>query len=65
MGLIPVIWTRTPAGVSFDTFDWEVAGGTVAGPDSFAAFENILGNATTLDTGYALLKYFLESSHAF
>ncbi|KAJ7864033.1 carbohydrate esterase family 4 protein [Mycena leptocephala] len=57
MGLIPVIWTRTPAGVSFDTFDWEVAGGTVAGPDSFAAFENILGNATTLDTGFCVLEH--------
>ncbi|KAJ6464613.1 carbohydrate esterase family 4 protein [Mycena vitilis] len=57
MGLVPVIWTRTPAGVSFDTFDWEVAGGTVPGPASFAAFENILGNATTLDTGFCVLEH--------
>jgi peptidoglycan/xylan/chitin deacetylase (PgdA/CDA1 family) len=57
MGLIPIIWTRTPAGVSFDTFDWEVAGGTVDGLTSFAAFENILGNATTLDTGFCVLEH--------
>ncbi|KAJ7181034.1 hypothetical protein C8R46DRAFT_1071273 [Mycena filopes] len=57
MGMVPIIWTRTPAGVSFDTFDWEVAGGTVGGPDSFAQFENILGNATTLDTGFCVLEH--------
>ncbi|KAJ7711446.1 chitin deacetylase [Mycena metata] len=57
MGLVPIIWTRTPAGVSFDTFDWEVAGGTVQGPASFAQFENILGNATTLDTGFCVLQH--------
>ncbi|KAJ6581925.1 hypothetical protein B0H19DRAFT_929585 [Mycena capillaripes] len=63
MGMVPIIWTRTPAGVSFDTFDWEVAGGSVVdgkvitGPDSFAAFENILGNASTLDTGFCVLEH--------
>jgi len=60
MGLVPVIWTRTPQGVSFDTFDWEVAGGSVAGPDSFAQFENILGNASTLDTGFCVLEHDLH-----
>jgi len=57
MGLVPVIWTRTPDGVSFDTFDWMVAGGTVKGTDSVAQFENILGNATTLDTGFCVLEH--------
>ncbi|KAJ6534641.1 carbohydrate esterase family 4 protein [Mycena vulgaris] len=57
MGLVPIIWTRTPAGVSFDTFDWQVAGGTVDGLTSFAAFENILGNASTLDTGFCVLEH--------
>ncbi|KAF7320898.1 NodB-like proteiny domain-containing protein [Mycena chlorophos] len=57
MGLIPVIWTRTPAGVSFDTFDWEVAGGIVEGPASYAAFQNILGNASELDTGFLVLQH--------
>jgi peptidoglycan/xylan/chitin deacetylase (PgdA/CDA1 family) len=57
MGLVPVIWTRTPGGVSFDTFDWMVAGGTVAGVDSVAQFNNILGNASTLDTGFCVLEH--------
>ncbi|KAJ6620594.1 hypothetical protein B0H10DRAFT_2020993 [Mycena sp. CBHHK59/15] len=57
MGLIPIIWTRTPAGISFDTFDWKVAGGTVDGPTSFATFESILGNASTLDTGFCVLEH--------
>ncbi|KAJ7509806.1 carbohydrate esterase family 4 protein [Mycena galericulata] len=57
MGLVPVIWTRTPSGFSMDTFDWEVAGGAVTGVASFAEFENILGNATTLSTGFIVLQH--------
>ncbi|KAJ7250529.1 hypothetical protein B0H12DRAFT_1120749 [Mycena haematopus] len=57
MGLVPVIWTRTDDGYSFDTFDWMVAGGSVPGVDSFAEFENILGNATTLPTGFCVLEH--------
>ncbi|KAJ6456114.1 hypothetical protein C8R45DRAFT_1034948 [Mycena sanguinolenta] len=57
MGMVPVIWTRTDTGYSFDTFDWMVAGGSVAGVDSFAEFESILGNATTLPTGFCVLEH--------
>ncbi|KAJ7464618.1 hypothetical protein FB451DRAFT_1264072 [Mycena latifolia] len=57
MGLVPIIWTRTPAGFAFDTFDWQVAGGNVDGLTSFSTFENILGNATTLDTGFIVLAH--------
>jgi hypothetical protein len=52
MGLVPIIWTRTDDGHSFDTFDWMVAGGTVPGTTSFAEFQSILGNASTLNTGW-------------
>jgi hypothetical protein len=31
--------------------DWKVAGGLVTGEQSVATFENILGNATNLNTG--------------
>ena len=31
--------------------DWKVPGGEVTGPQSFATFEAILGNATMLNTG--------------
>jgi len=57
MGLVPIIWTRNSAGFSFDTFDWQVAGGTVTGEASFTEFENILGNATQLDTGFIVLQH--------
>ncbi|KIJ20949.1 carbohydrate esterase family 4 protein [Paxillus involutus ATCC 200175] len=57
MGMVPVIWTRTPSGVSFDTNDWKVPGGVVTGPQSFATFEAILSNATTLNTGFIVLEH--------
>lgn len=57
MGMVPIIWTRTDAAGQFDTNDWKVAGGMVTGPDSFAAFEAILGNASTMDTGFIVLEH--------
>ncbi|KAH7914609.1 carbohydrate esterase family 4 protein [Hygrophoropsis aurantiaca] len=57
MGMVPVIWTRTPSGATFDTNDWKVPGGVVTGPQSFATFEAILGNATLLDTGFVVLEH--------
>ncbi|THU92741.1 chitin deacetylase [Dendrothele bispora CBS 962.96] len=57
MGMTPIIWTRTPAGVSFDTFDWEVAGGLLDAPTQYQAFQNILGNASEIDTGFIVLQH--------
>jgi len=57
MGLVPIIWTRTPAGKSFDTFDWQVAGGNVNGTSSFNTFESILEDAVNLPTGFAVLQH--------
>ncbi|KAG6828835.1 hypothetical protein H0H87_000626 [Tephrocybe sp. NHM501043] len=57
MGLVPIMWTRAPDGHQFDTNDWQVAGGMVTGPSSFATFQSILGNATTLDTGFIVLQH--------
>lgn len=37
--------------------DWRVAGGQVNGTYSFETFEAILGNATTLDTGFIVLQH--------
>ncbi len=67
MGLIPIIWTTAGAIGSFDTFgecyavffdmtsshviDWEVAAGTKTGPECVQEFDNILGNASVIDTG--------------
>ncbi|RDB23677.1 Chitin deacetylase [Hypsizygus marmoreus] len=57
MGMIPIMWTRTPDGGQFDTNDWKVAGGLVTGKDSFATFQNILSNASVIDTGFIVLQH--------
>lgn len=57
MGMVPVIWTSTGTGATFDTNDWKVPGGMVTGPQSFATFEAILGNATMLNTGFVVLEH--------
>lgn len=57
MGLVPIIWTRTPSAGQFDTNDWKVPGGLVSGTDSFASFQSILGNASIIDTGFIVLQH--------
>ncbi|KAI9510516.1 chitin deacetylase [Russula earlei] len=57
MGMVPVIWTSTPASGPFDTNDWKVAGGLLNGAASYNAFEAILGNATSLSTGFIVLEH--------
>ncbi|TRM65485.1 carbohydrate esterase family 4 protein [Schizophyllum amplum] len=57
MGMVPIIWSRGSNGESFDTNDWKVAGGVVSAPESYMAFQNILGNATELDTGFIVLSH--------
>ncbi|KLO07278.1 carbohydrate esterase family 4 protein, partial [Schizopora paradoxa] len=78
MGLVPIIWTRDKEGNQFDTNDWKVPGGVVTAEQSVQAFDDILSNATTLDTGFIVLEhdlfpqevdlgvgYFLESALKF
>ncbi|KAG1788231.1 carbohydrate esterase family 4 protein [Suillus plorans] len=57
MGMVPVIWTSTGTGATFDTNDWKVPGGVVTGPQSYATFEAILANATMLNTGFVVLEH--------
>ncbi|KIY49943.1 glycoside hydrolase/deacetylase, partial [Fistulina hepatica ATCC 64428] len=57
MGMVPIIWTRTSEGVSFDTNDWRIVSGEVTGEESYDTFENILGNVTELDTGFIVLEH--------
>jgi hypothetical protein len=33
--------------------DWRVAGGQVTGPQSFEVYQQIMKNATNINTGYA------------
>ncbi|KAI0675843.1 hypothetical protein C8Q78DRAFT_1066502 [Trametes maxima] len=56
MGMTPIIWTNSPAG-PFDTNDWHVPGGQVTGEEQLKIFEALLGNATTLDTGFIVLEH--------
>ncbi|KAF8637614.1 hypothetical protein AX17_002683 [Amanita inopinata Kibby_2008] len=57
MGLVPIIWTRTPSGGVFDTNDWRVGAGQVTGLQSYATFQTILNNATLIDTGFIVLQH--------
>ncbi|KAF9039607.1 hypothetical protein BDZ89DRAFT_1213034 [Hymenopellis radicata] len=56
MGLVPVIWT-VANGVSFDTNDWDVAGGTATGAQCIQTFDNLIGNATEIDSGFIVLEH--------
>jgi len=58
LGMRPIIWTRDPkTGEQFDTNDWKVPGGVVSGTESNQQFQNILTNATQLDTGFIVLEH--------
>lgn len=57
MGLTPIMWTSTPAGQKFDTNDWRVAGGQVTGVQQYEIFEQLLGNASQIDTGFIVLQH--------
>lgn len=56
MGLQPIIWTSVN-GSSFDTFDWEVAGGVVNADTVVKRFETIIGNSDKLSTGFIVLEH--------
>jgi peptidoglycan/xylan/chitin deacetylase (PgdA/CDA1 family) len=57
MGLIPVMWTPTPDGGKFDSFDWQVPGGQLTGTQAFANFQVILANGTKFPTGFITLQH--------
>ncbi|KIJ50832.1 carbohydrate esterase family 4 protein [Sphaerobolus stellatus SS14] len=58
MGLETIIWTRNPSTLDqFDTNDWRIPAGQVTGPQAFQQFENILTNASLLNTGFIVLEH--------
>lgn len=57
MGMEPIIWTSTPQSGPFDTNDWQVAAGAITGNQSMMSFQNILGNASILNTGFIVLEH--------
>lgn len=56
MGLRPIIWTSVN-GSSYDTFDWQVAGGIVNADTVVSKFETIIDHANSLNTGFIVLEH--------
>ncbi|KDQ54795.1 carbohydrate esterase family 4 protein [Jaapia argillacea MUCL 33604] len=57
MGLTPVMWTRIAPYATFDTNDFNIAGGLVSPSQVLANWEAILGNATTMNHGFIVLEH--------
>jgi len=56
MGLTPVIWTAHN-GQTFDTRDWQIAGGVVNATGVAATFAGILSGAPSMTTGFIVLAH--------
>lgn len=57
MGLTPVMWTRISPLATFDTGDFNVHAGLTTSAQVIQNWEYILGNATTIDTGFIVLEH--------
>ncbi|KAH8100478.1 hypothetical protein BXZ70DRAFT_988803 [Cristinia sonorae] len=57
MNLIPVMWTRLSPTVTFDTGDFNVAGGTNSVSQVLSNWQNIISNASTINTGFIVLEH--------
>ncbi|KAF9056679.1 hypothetical protein BJ165DRAFT_1435566 [Panaeolus papilionaceus] len=57
MGLQPVMWTRISPLATFDTDDFNIKGGATTVQQVLQNWQNILGNATTRDTGFIVLEH--------
>jgi len=58
MGLTPVIWTRNPqTGLTFDTGDFNTKGGTTNVYQVLQNWLYIVGNATSMITGFIVLEH--------
>lgn len=57
MGLRPIIWTRISTTATFDTGDFNINAGTISSSQVISNFNQIMGNATTIDTGFIVLEH--------
>ena len=57
MGLRPIIWTRISTTATFDTGDFNINAGTISSSQVVSNFNQIMGNATTIDTGFIVLEH--------
>jgi len=57
MGLKPIMWTRISPTATFDTGDFNIHAGTISAPQVLQNWEYILGNASSLNTGFIVLEH--------
>jgi hypothetical protein len=57
MNLTPVIWTRISPLATFDTDDFSINGGLTTANQVLQNWKNIIGNATTINTGFIVLEH--------
>lgn len=57
MGLTPVMWTRLSPTATFDTGDFNVNGGSISSSEVIANWNAIMGNATSIQTGFIVLEH--------
>ncbi|KAF5384683.1 hypothetical protein D9757_006226 [Collybiopsis confluens] len=57
MGLTPVMWTRMSPTATFDTDDFDVHGGLSSSYGVLNNWENIIANASEIDTGFIVLEH--------
>ncbi|KAI9462349.1 glycoside hydrolase/deacetylase [Lactarius psammicola] len=57
MNLDPILWTRISPYATFDTDDFNIHGGTTSVQQVLYNWENILGNVSTIDTGFIVLEH--------
>lgn len=57
MELTPVMWTRISPVATFDTGDFNINGGTISSTEVMQNFNDILGNATQINTGFIVLEH--------
>lgn len=57
MGLEPIMWTRLDTTATFDTNDYNIAGGTVSVTQVLQNWENIMNNVSSLDHGFIVLEH--------
>jgi len=57
MDLTPVMWTRLNAKTAFDTGDFYIESGGITAPQVLQNWEYIVGNVSTLSTGFIVLEH--------
>ncbi|KAI0823045.1 hypothetical protein BC628DRAFT_1337955 [Trametes gibbosa] len=57
MGLQTSIWTRLSPTATFDTGDFDINGGLITSEQVLNNWQNIIGNATTIDHGFIVLEH--------